>query len=753
MLHTALEQGYPGLFLLSEATRWDTLAVGISIAVLVLVAAGIMLHQHSRLHELRRREEKDQQTLETYHTSQRAHFLNRKDIVGAYRMNLTRNTCDGQMLDPALYLGDGYSGSVDGFFKKLSFCVHPSDRAEFLSVMSLDSFQRHFTAGELALRGDFLMRLDGKRYVWYRLCIELMENPQNDEIEAVAYALDVNEEKRMEQIAYNLIRNDFLCTALIDPESGRLCLIQDERPARALRAAGRKLFDYQGEIVPDFARIMHAQEFRDLEKVVSLAYIRRKLLQSGEYSVTLRTKPWKGGEDIHYFKLRYTWLGTRRESILFTCENISDIITSRMDAQTGLYNATGLYHRIHEWMRDNPGRRYRLLRYDFDGFKHINASFGYEAGNALLRDFGLFMRGNNTDDSFAAHLTADTFLRFCAEDSMTPEEIYALFCKHYSAYKLDYSLVLHIGVYDLCEEDRDPYIMSYKALLALQTIKGNLTTHIAYYQPGQMDRLQEAQKLLGSVDAALREEQFEVWFQPQYDYQTKAYTGAEALVRWRHPHKGMISPGEFVPLLEHSSLITRVDRFVWEKTCRCLRAWQDAGIAVPVSVNISRMDLCQSDLPKTLTELVRQNGLAPSQLRLEITESAYVDKPDRLIAQVNQFRDAGFSVEMDDFGSGYSSLNMLKEMHVDVLKLDMKFLSAGEDDARSRQILASIIAMAVGLHMDVIAEGVETQRQADALAAIGCRYMQGYYYGKPMPQQEFEALLQVESAKKNPENP
>lgn len=140
-------------------------------------------------------------------------------------------------------------------------------------------------------------------------------------------------------------------------------------------------------------------------------------------------------------------------------------------------------------MRDNPGRRYRLLRYDFDGFKHINASFGYEAGNALLRDFGLFMRGNNTDDSFAAHLTADTFLRFCAEDSMTPEEIYALFCEHYSAYKLDYSLVLHIGVYDLCEEDRDPYIMSYKALLALQTIKGNLTTHIAYYQPGQMDRL------------------------------------------------------------------------------------------------------------------------------------------------------------------------------------------------------------------------------------------------------------------------
>lgn len=212
-------------------------------------------------------------------------------------------------------------------------------------------------------------------------------------------------------------------------------------------------------------------------------------------------------------------------------------------------------------------------------------------------------------------------------------------------------------------------------------------------------------------------------------------------MRWQHPTRGLISPGEFIPLLEHSNLISRLDFIVWEKACRWLKRWSDMGLHFPVSVNVSRNDLQFPDLCGGLTDLLRRHGLSPSQLHLEITESICADNAELMSLQIAHLRQAGFTVELDDFGAGYSSLNTLKDIPVDVLKLDMKFLSGYRDDDRTRTILSSVIWMAHSLNTTVIAEGVETEQQAQGLRRLGCRRMQGYWFARPMQPEELEHHL------------
>lgn len=286
--------------------------------------------------------------------------------------------------------------------------------------------------------------------------------------------------------------------------------------------------------------------------------------------------------------------------------------------------------------------------------------------------------------------------------------------------------------------------MCDRALLALRSVKGSYSNKLAYYDGSLRNRLLDEQELIGSMQAAIDREEFVLYFQPQYNYDTGELVGAEALVRWNHPTRGMLSPGVFIPLFENNGFISTLDEYIWEHSCRTMRRWLDDAdrlVPVSISVNISRLDIYNPNLCQTLKSLVEKYSLPPSYLKLEITESAYMETPEQLIEVVSTLQSMGFTVEMDDFGSGYSSLNTLKDVPVDVLKLDMKFLSIGDNDSRGGNILSSIIRMARWLQLPVIAEGVETKEQADYLNSIGCSFMQGYYFSKPVPDPEFEALL------------
>ncbi|MEG1932441.1 MAG: EAL domain-containing protein, partial [Pygmaiobacter sp.] len=237
-------------------------------------------------------------------------------------------------------------------------------------------------------------------------------------------------------------------------------------------------------------------------------------------------------------------------------------------------------------------------------------------------------------------------------------------------------------------------------------------------------------------------QQFILYFQPKYDLPTGAIIGAEALVRWQHPQKGLILPGAFIPVFENNGFITRLDGYVWERTCQVLQGWLAAGAhPLPVSVNISRVNFYDPTLCDRLVALVKQYELTPNLLELELTESAYTENPQQLIAVTKELQRNGFVILMDDFGSGYSSLNMLKDVPVDILKIDLGFLECNANAGRGCNILSSVVRMAKWLDIPVIAEGVETCEQVNFLRGIGCNSAQGYYYSKPVPQDVYDALL------------
>ena len=277
--------------------------------------------------------------------------------------------------------------------------------------------------------------------------------------------------------------------------------------------------------------------------------------------------------------------------------------------------------------------------------------------------------------------------------------------------------------------------------MAENSIKGRYDAYIAQYDESMRDQLLQEQKIVDEMRDALANGEFEVWFQPQINHASGALVGAEALVRWRHPQRGLISPGVFIPVFERNGFIYEMDKFVWERTCVCLRKWLDEGRKpLPVSANISRYDLFRTDIIEVIGALTEQYQIPTQLLRFEVTESAFAESTDRVIDVVERLRAGGFMVEIDDFGSGYSSLNTLKDVPADILKLDMRFLENGRNSARGGNILESIVRMAKWLGMPVIAEGVETREQADYLKSIGCYYIQGYLYARPMTAGEYEAF-------------
>ena len=420
---------------------------------------------------------------------------------------------------------------------------------------------------------------------------------------------------------------------------------------------------------------------------------------------------------------------------------------AEVDEQTGLSTLTAFCRKVSDTVKDRPGGSYVIVRWDIDRFKIYKDIYGTNGGDDLIRYIG--QRYLEKPEWYSCHAGTDHFIHLVPIALFNPEETRQTIQEWLDESKNKYVFVPRIGVYVVDDPELDANIMCDRAQLALLTLKGNYQENVAYYDHSIRERLREEQELIGDMEEALEQGQFQVYLQPQYNHSNGSIVGAEALVRWFHPTKGLIPPMKFIPVFERNGFISKLDTYMWEQVCSLLRQWIDQGRdVVPVSVNISRVDIADTGLLDTLTSVVEKYRLPESLLRLEITESAYMDNPEQVITMVNRLREHGFLVEMDDFGSGYSSLNMLKNVPVDVLKLDMKFLAG--IDQRGGNILNSVVRMAHWLDLPVIAEGVETLAQADYLHSVGCQVMQGYYYARPMPVNQFEELIDTASIT-NPE--
>lgn len=414
------------------------------------------------------------------------------------------------------------------------------------------------------------------------------------------------------------------------------------------------------------------------------------------------------------------------------------------DPLTGLFNRSHFFEETRKLLSQNPSVTFALVRMDVDRFQSYNAFWGEEEGDKLLRYMAEELKNaiQTERPHTYARINADVFC-FCVP--YHPERIQKLADDAYrrlAVYNPEFRIVPSFGVYVI--ENRDDSIQKMYELvtLAAKSRKGSYLTYLSYYKPEMSQKVLQNQWVVNEMQNALNTRQFEVYLQPKYNLKTEHPYGAEALIRWRHPEKGMLSPGLFIPVFEQNGFIGKIDYYVWESVCRLLKSWLDQGMDPgPISVNVSRVNMYNSNLVASLIQLVKRYQVPPQLLQLEITESAYMENPSVMEKIIEELHEAGFVILMDDFGSGYSSLNTLKDIHVDILKVDMKFLSGGAEPSRGRSILASAIRMAGWLNTPVIMEGIETAEQVSFLKSIGCSYAQGYFYARPMPISEYEALM------------
>lgn len=427
-------------------------------------------------------------------------------------------------------------------------------------------------------------------------------------------------------------------------------------------------------------------------------------------------------------------------------EQAAIVNATRRDELTGLYSRTAFFDHARKLIHSHESGFYVMSCYDIDHFKLINDQYGNNKGDEVLKGIAaIFLEGFSQARGIVSRIMADNFAILYPRSFMDSPEIEEIRRK---ASVLDGSIIpltFSVGRYFVDDITMEPSAMYDRAMIAKECVKGRYDEHIAVYDEDMRNRIISEREIIGEMKQALVEKQFEVWYQPQFNHMSGLMIGAEALVRWRHPMKGLISPAQFIPIFERNGFIYEIDQYVWEQVCIFLRSMLDSGKQmVPVSVNVSRYDFFRSDIIEVLSGFIQKYNIPADMLRLEITESAFATSSEQIIYVVKQLKEIGFIIEIDDFGSGYSSLNILKDVPADVIKLDMRFLEGEENTDKGGNILESVVRMARWISMTVIAEGVERAEQADFLKSIGCYYIQGYLYTKPLPREEFQKAIQVE---------
>lgn len=424
------------------------------------------------------------------------------------------------------------------------------------------------------------------------------------------------------------------------------------------------------------------------------------------------------------------------------------ISAAEHDKLTGLYDRNFFIEYANNIFNYHPESHMDAIVIDINRFHSVNALNGYDFGDRVLQTIGSEIRAFlSQNDGIASRFEADSFDIYCEHQ----DDYQALLDRIQSAvdeFSRNSSIRLRMGIKPWAE-GVEPVLMFDHARAACNLVRGDYKSHLMVYDEEMRSREMLDQRLLSDLQRAVEERQLVVYYQPKYDVQCDPprLVSAEALVRWNHPELGMVSPGAFIPLFESNGQISVVDHFVWEEAARQLAEWRERfGLRLGISANLSRVDLYDTELEERINRLVEEYDLDHECLKLEVTESAYTENADQIIVTINNLRDQGFEIEMDDFGSGYSSLNMLSSMPIDVLKMDMAFIRNIEVNEKDLRLVELVLDIARYLKVPVVAEGVETEGQFDLLRAAGCKLIQGYFFSPPLPAEKFEELIKREIA-------
>ena len=423
-------------------------------------------------------------------------------------------------------------------------------------------------------------------------------------------------------------------------------------------------------------------------------------------------------------------------------------IFSSIDRLTKIPNRNTFVEKTQAIIEENDGQKFAIVRFDIESFKIINQLFGTSEGDSILKFIAVKLQEiiEPIKNGTYCRITSDLFaFSIPYENDDLLNLVIDTLVAAVKMYPLNFDITLSFGIYIAENSEYSVRHMLDRAGVAQKATKNNYKSHVSYFDEALKEQEEIEITIVSEMKRALDNGEFKIYLQPKVDMRSGKIIGSEALVRWVHPEKGLISPRNFIPIFENNGFITELDYYIFDTVSRQLDKWRGEGIPIlPVSVNVSRADLYDPNLFPNIVKIVDKYNIPHEDIEFELTESSFISDNYKLIELTQSLQKGGFHVLMDDFGSGYSSLNSLKDIKVDVLKIDINFLPTSKDDERAGKILTSVVSMAQALDLKVVVEGVETRDQADFLISIGAYEAQGYFFFRPMPIEDYEKTLKAQ---------
>ncbi|MEG0509744.1 MAG: EAL domain-containing protein [Clostridia bacterium] len=433
-------------------------------------------------------------------------------------------------------------------------------------------------------------------------------------------------------------------------------------------------------------------------------------------------------------------------------ENVTINKLAYQDKVSLIGNENKLVMQIENVLKTRPDKKYLIAYFDVDNFGFINDTYNYEFGNQVLREIGSALVKILGEKGIYARIANDNFAFFYeySKDKDEIEKVVNALNKEMNIFRdknnMSFNILLSFGVYILQKDKtQDVKKMLSNANIARTKVKSIHNYSFAYYDSGMKAQLVEEKEIINDLITAINENQFVVYYQPKVYSSTQSIAAAEALVRWKHPVKGLIYPDKFIYLAEKTHDIVKIDRWVFKEVCKTIRSWQDNGEkVVPISVNVSRIELYEIDFLEYIDKVIEETGVNTEYIEIEITESVTLNDTGYVQDIIKKLRERKIKISMDDFGTGYSSLACLKNLKLDVLKLDRSFVIDIDTNKESENLVKSVVYLAKNLNMEIVCEGVDSFAQVSKLRDLGCDLIQGYVYFKPLTLEDFRKAIKLE---------
>lgn len=636
--------------------------------------------------------------------------------------------------------------SIDTYIQRVSEMIPmPESREHFCQVFSQQNMLKRFTEGTAALSMEaaFFYSEEQQPCV-LRINVDMACNSFSREIEGVLHFTDVTVAYLIENVPQKIYQKDYENIIIIDAKREKM--IKTDVLSSVISDYLKKEEEYEGYRSYSSHRAVVESERERFKKCVELSTIKEGLRKDKQYFFTIHETD-KTGE-VRLKRYSYIYIDERVDIIVGAREDITEF--SEKDVLTGGYNRRGFIRITERLLNEVPDRtKYAVLFFNVKNFKAVNELFGVESGDVVLQNIFRTLTHSKLSPVITARVESDHFVCLVENKNLDFEELTSVCDNKFVKDGKCMNLIIRCGIFYVEEKPMKISGMIDRAKLAKRYITDEYVQPYMVYDHSMQVAYIDKAKLAGELQEGIAKEQFKVYYQPVIDTKTGKIASAEALIRWIHPDKGFISPALFIPALEENGHISELDFYVLKKVWQFINdRCENNKFVVPISVNLSWMDFYDEIMmEKILKEMdrFRENG-REHMARFEITETSYAAIRENRSGILESLRIKNAKILLDDFGSGFSSFGMLQDYDFDILKIDMSFIRKIGENPKTKSIVHSIIGMAHEIGIKTVAEGVETEEQVSFLRQSGCDYIQGYYYSKPLPEEEFVEFLEKADA-------